>query len=138
MAIIKGYTDIHSSPPSARVWVLEVGFDMTANVQDRRAVFITQDLIGLVVTIVFARDGTRRCCHAHARYQYSTSMFTATGLLSTSSTSLPQVPKDIPESSIFVSNGLLGISPQPTMESESQTTVPSGMICWKSIVHMLK
>jgi len=120
--------------------VLEVGFDMTANVQDRRAVFITQDLIGLVVTIVFTRVTGRVVVVTRTRdtSSNSTAMFTATGLLSTSSTSLPQVPKDIPESSIFVSNGLLGISPQPTMESESQTTVPSGMICWNSIVHMLK
>lgn len=36
MARIKGYTGIHSSPPSARVWVLEVGFDMMANVQDTK------------------------------------------------------------------------------------------------------
>jgi hypothetical protein len=36
MATIKRYTDVHSLPPSARVWVLEVGFDMTANVQDTK------------------------------------------------------------------------------------------------------
>ncbi|KIM48804.1 hypothetical protein M413DRAFT_437980 [Hebeloma cylindrosporum] len=53
-------------------------------------------------------------------------MFTATGLLSTSSTSLPKPPEDILGSSMFVSNGLLGISPQTVHEvpeSESQTTV---------------
>ena len=69
MARIKGYTGIHSSPPSARVWVLEVGFDMMRPMfKIRRAMFITQDLIGPVVTIVVCtRDETRRCCHAHAR-----------------------------------------------------------------------
>jgi len=64
-------------------------------------------------------------------------MFSATRLLSTSPTSLHQHPKDVAGSSMFVSIGLLGISPQPVYEvpeSESQTTVPIGMIYIRTLL----
>jgi hypothetical protein len=72
------------------------------------------------------------------RVYFLTAMFTATGLLSTSSASLFQSSRDLPGSSIFVSDELLDISPQPGPASErlgSSIAVSNGMSYWNPVVH---